>query len=165
MTTATGPASSAVRVREPADAIELERYYELRWRLLRAPWDQPRGSERDGREDGAFHLMACTPADEAVAVGRLHFNDASQAQVRYMAVEPHFRGQGIGALLLRELEAQARRKGAGQVVLDARETAVGFYERCGYRATRPAHTLFGSIRHWHMEKPLSGAPADDPVRS
>ena len=154
-----------MRVREPADAIELERYYELRWRLLRAPWDQPRGSERDGREDGAFHLMACTPADEAVAVGRLHFNDASQAQVRYMAVEPHFRGQGIGALLLRELEAQARRKGAGQVVLDARETAVGFYERCGYRATRPAHTLFGSIRHWHMEKPLSGAPADDPVRS
>ena len=165
MTAATEPASSGVRVREPANATELERYYELRWRLLRAPWGQPMGSERDGLEDGAFHLMACTPAEEAVAVGRLHFNDPCQAQVRYMAVEPRFRSRGIGALLLRELEAQARLRGAGQMVLDARETAVGFYERCGYRATRPAHTLFGSIRHWHMEKPLSGAAADDPFRS
>jgi GNAT superfamily N-acetyltransferase len=165
MSTGAGPAATGLRMIEPSDPVQLERYYELRWRLLRAPWGQPRGSERDELEERAVHLMACNPEGEAVAVGRLHFNTVTQAQVRYMAVEPSWRGRGVGRLLLRALEENARHRGADQMVLDAREAAVGFYEHCGYRAIRPAHTLFGTIRHWQMEKALQSCAPTDSVRS
>jgi len=34
----------------PETAVDRERYFDLRWRVLREPWQQPRGSERDDRE-------------------------------------------------------------------------------------------------------------------
>src|SRR5947207_818363 len=39
--------------------------------MLRAPWGQPRGSDRDSAEESAFHLLLLDPAGKAVACGRL----------------------------------------------------------------------------------------------
>jgi GNAT superfamily N-acetyltransferase len=51
-----------------------------------------------------------------------------------MAVAPDLQGQGAGRRLVEELLARAAAAGARLVWADARETAVGFYERCGWRA-------------------------------
>ena len=40
----------------PISGADWIKYFDLRWRVLRAPWDQPRGSERDDREDTSIHL-------------------------------------------------------------------------------------------------------------
>lgn len=94
--------------------------------------------------------MVCENNKTPIAIGRLHFNSKDQCQIRYMAVEENHRGKGYGKIVLDGLEKRAKERDAKQIVLDARETAVAFYEKAGYKATEPGHTLFGSIKHIKM---------------
>src|SRR5437660_4239167 len=81
--------------RSPASPAEWEAYFDLRWRILRRPWDQPRGSERDPLDDSAFHLLITGDDNaRALACGRLHLNSPSEAQIRYMAVDENVQGRG-----------------------------------------------------------------------
>lgn len=140
-------------IREPSAPDELEHYYDLRWRILREPWSQMRGQERDQHETGAIHLGAWL-GDRLVGVGRLHFISREEAQIRYMAVELEMQGRGIGGRILEELERRAREAGARRVVLNARDRAVDFYRQHGYSITHQSEPLFNSIPHWEMTKQI-----------
>lgn len=142
-----------LQVRGIVGAHEFAAYYDLRWRVLREPWMQTRDSERDARDADAVHL-GCWMGERLLGVGRLHFNSPTEAQTRFMAVAPEWVGQGIGSLLLRELERRAVAGGAVEMVLDARESALGFYEKQGYRPLAAAGLLFNQIAHWKMSKRL-----------
>lgn len=144
-----------LELRPPAKPDEWDRYFDLRWRVLRAPWDQPRGSERDELEPESSHLAIWNDAAVPLAVGRIHLNSPLEAQVRYMAVEPASAGPGLGSQILRGLEARARELGASRVVLNSRELARSFYERHGYAVSGPAATMFGGVEHVRMEKTLT----------
>ncbi len=37
----------SIRIKQPETEDEFRSYYQLRWKLLRAPWKQPEGSEID----------------------------------------------------------------------------------------------------------------------
>lgn len=141
-------------MRSPSNAAEWDSYYDLRWRVLRGPWDQPRGSEKDDREDDSEHLMVAGPESQVLACGRLHFNSPDEAQVRFMAVEPNFQGQGFGSEILREFERRAKAVGASSLVLNAREDAQRFYTQHGYRVIGPAPTIFSAVNHVRMRKDL-----------
>ena len=132
---------------------QFEKYYELRWEVLRKPWNQPRGSERDDMEDKAIHIMACD-GNKIVGVARLHFNSIKEAQIRYMAVEEGYRMQGIGSMMLRRLEEMAKEKGAQYIILNARENAVNFYKKNGYSIIEKSYVLFNEIQHYKMKKIL-----------
>ena len=152
----TGNAGSdELELRPPSRPDEWDRYFDLRWRVLRAPWNQPRGSERDNLEENSRHIALWNSAGSPVAVGRVHLKSSVEAQVRYMAVEPGAEGSGLGGRILAGLEDAARKLGAARVVLNARERALPFYERHGYATTGPAETMFGEIRHICMSKALS----------
>jgi ribosomal protein S18 acetylase RimI-like enzyme len=137
---------------EPASPAELDRYYQLRWKILRAPWNQPPGSERDPLDENSTHIMAVNRARELLGVGRLHFNSISEGQVRYMAVAVDYQRSGIGSLILENLEHRAHQLGATRIVLDARENAIGFYRKRGYRPTGPGPMLFRQVAHVCMAK-------------
>lgn len=139
-------------IRSPQSDADWQAYYELRWRILRAPWQQPRGSERDELEAAAIHRMVCTRSGEVVAVGRLHRREDGGAAIRYMAVEAGFERRGLGTLVLKTLEQLARDRGMTRIGLQARDHAVPFYRRHGYRVVAPSHRLFGVIQHYRMEK-------------
>jgi predicted GNAT family N-acyltransferase len=141
-----------VLIRSPATDSELEVYYRLRWRILREPWNQPPGSEKDDREADALHLAAWNDSGTLIGVGRLHRLSANAGQIRYMAVDPSERGRGVGAAILRELEILAARSGFDEVMLNARKEAVPFYESNGYVIVQPSHSLFGVIPHFEMRK-------------
>jgi len=143
----------------PQTPAEWENYFDLRWRLLRAAWDQPRGSEKDDREVDSEHLMIVGPDSHALAVGRLHFNTPDEAQVRFMAVDPQAQGRGLGGVILQELERRARAAGATSIVLNARAGVQRFYERYGFVVVGPGETLFGSVKHVRMRKELEGRRA------
>ncbi len=151
-----GPYSlSDLRLLEPGTEEELDAYYDLRWRILRQPWDQPRGSERDDLDAESYKLMLKTPGDRAVAVGRLHFNSPEQAQVRYMAVDPEWDRSGLGSRILKGLEDEARKRGARTIILNSRDKAVGFYEKHGYALSGQAAALFGGkVQHVRMSKTI-----------
>ncbi|MGA8265182.1 MAG: GNAT family N-acetyltransferase [Ignavibacteriaceae bacterium] len=141
-------------ITQPKTPEEFEKYYDLRWRILRAPWDQPKGSEKDDKEETAIHVMVCEAEGIPVGAGRAHFNCNDEAQIRYMAVEENKREKGVGAMVLVELETRAKGKGAKYIMLNARDSAVKFYEKHGYKIVKQAHTLFGSIPHYEMRKDL-----------
>jgi ribosomal protein S18 acetylase RimI-like enzyme len=96
--------------------------------------------------------MAVDPEQSVLGVGRLHFDTIGEARIRYMGVAMQWRRRGIGTLILRGLEEKARGLGAVRIVLDARETALGFYRKHGYIATGPGPMLFNRIAHVRMEK-------------
>lgn len=141
-----------ITIKQPEAEKEFETYYELRWHVLREPWQQPRGSEKDELEKTSFHIMACDENNNVVGVGRLHFNNEIEAQIRYMAVAPEYEKRGIGTSILEALEAKAGQQQCKTIVLHARENAVSFYQKKGYELLEKSHLLFDSIQHYKMFK-------------
>ncbi|MES0327210.1 MAG: GNAT family N-acetyltransferase [Gammaproteobacteria bacterium] len=139
-------------IKQPETEKEFEAYYHLRWRILRQPWHQSKGSEKDELENESFHIMVCDENNEIIGVGRLHFNSKSEAQIRYMAVDPEHTNQGIGKSILNALEEKSRQEHCTTIILDARELAVNFYEKQGYNIVNESHLLFDSIQHYKMKK-------------
>ena len=141
---------------EPNTSTEFKIYYNLRYEVLRKPWFQPKGSERDEEEETSLHRMIIDkPNGKAVAVGRLQFNTIEEAQIRYMAVSDDYQGMGYGSKIVKALDNIAREKGSRRIILQSRENAVKFYEKNGYKITAKSHLLFDKIQHWLMEKELS----------
>jgi ribosomal protein S18 acetylase RimI-like enzyme len=150
-------------ITQPTSPKDFELYYDLRWRILRKPWNQPKGSEKDELEDKSIHVMVCNedrtclPARQVpIGVGRAHFNSDEEAQIRYMAVEEEWQRKGIGKMILSYLEEKVKEKGARNIVLNARDIAIKFYERNGYQIVKEAHTLFDVIPHYRMMKKVKG---------
>ena len=145
-----------ITVIEPQTPEEFKQYYSLRYKILRKPWGQPRGSERDNEDEISHHRMIIDEAtDEAVAVGRLHFNSKEEVQIRYMAVAENYQGQGIGSKIVAVLEDIALEKGANRIILQARENALKFYRKNGYEIIEKSYLLFDEIQHWLMKKELT----------
>jgi len=138
----------------PSTFKEWESYFDTRWKVLRAPWDKPKGTERDEMEDSSFHLMIADIDGNAVACGRLQMNTPQQAQVRYMAVSSHEQGKHLGSILMQGLEKKAIQEGVSQLFLQARENAVPFYLSCGYSILEKTFLLYDEIQHYSMEKLL-----------
>lgn len=143
-----------MQIIQPATPEQYRHYYDLRWRILCAPWNQPRGIERDPSDASSIHLMVIDDSGAVLGAGRLHFNSATEAQIRYMAIETAHQHRGIGSQLLQALEREAGQSGATGVVLNARDTALAFYSKHGYRSEGPGHLLFDSIAHVKMRKRL-----------
>ena len=141
-------------IRSPQTPNEFEQYYQLRWEILRKPWQQPKGSEQDNTEDIAYHFAAFDEKNSITGVCRLQQNDDTHGQVRYMAVAEQQQGKGVGKALLLAAEAQARQLSLTTIVLDARENALAFYKTMGYTIVAKAHLLYGMIQHYRMEKIL-----------
>ena len=149
--------SSAIQ--PPRTPAEWAAYYQLRYAVLRQPWQQPPGSERVAADDepGTIHallLAGAAGAPVARAVGMLQPTGNAQGQIRFMAVAPEAAGQGLGRHIVAHLEEQARAAGLRAIVLHAREAAVGFYEKLGYEVVEPSHLLFGVIPHFLLRKQL-----------
>ncbi len=142
------------RVVTPQTEAELEAYYQLRWQLLRKPWQQPKGSERDEFDEYAYHRMMVDDNGKLVAVGRLYVS-GDEAQIRFMAVIPECRGKGLGSRMVQALEQVARQQGVRRLVMNAREEAVAFYSQCGFTVVGEGPISFGKIPHRQMIKALT----------
>ena len=140
-------------ISQPDSEKEYKQYYHLRWKILRAPWKQPEGSEIDDIEDCCFHLMT-VENNNVIAVARLQYNSATEAQIRYMAVAREYERQGIGRELVNTLEQHAQNSSCKKIVLHAREPAIGFYQKLGYRVIEKSYSLFNEIQHFRMIKAL-----------
>ena len=144
-----------MKIIEPSTSKEFKKYYNLRYEVLRKPWGQPMGSERDKREETSIHRMIVDEnSGDVLAVGRLQYNSIDEAQIRYMAVADKFQGKGLGSQLISVLEDVARGKGIQRIILSARENALQFYKNNGYEIIEKTHFLFGKIQHWLMRKEL-----------
>lgn len=142
-----------IEIREPKKE-EFDSYYIFRWELLRKPWAQSKGSEKDDFEDIAYHIIA-KDKNKIMGIGRLHKLSDEEGQIRYMAVDETFRKKGTGKAILDKLHEKAKELNLKKIILNARKDAVKFYEKQGYKKIAQAHTLFGEIEHFKMEYNLT----------
>lgn len=142
-----------MEIKSPQSDTEWKAYYALRFNLLREPWNQPLGSEVLADEDQAIHAIAVEDG-KVLGVARMHESAEKQGQVRCVATATAAQGRGIGKTIMAYLEEQAKAKGWTEIVLEARENAVPFYQRIGYTIIAESYLLFGEIQHYRMSKTL-----------
>ena len=142
----------AFELREPTSAAEFELYRDLRWSILRQPLGIPRSSDSDD-QPGVIHLAAWLDG-QAIGAGRIYFNSPEEAQIRGVAVDEGRSRQGVGSAIIAELERRMKDRGARRIIVNARDKAVGFYEKLGYRVLNEPPGNFHSIRHFKMVKEI-----------
>lgn len=97
-----------------------------------------------GADPGDTSLRGCcmlSPVDEELV------------QLRQMAVREDLQRGGIGGELMAFAEQKARESGFRTIMMNARKTAVPFYERLGYRVAGDEFLEVG-IPHLEMTKEL-----------
>lgn len=141
----------AIIFKRPSTEKEWESYYDLRYRVLREPLQQPRGSERNEGDKEGIHF-ALWRNDVIVAIARLDLQEHFVCQVRFVAVENNLQGQGIGKMIMNAVEEEAKVQNCQKIILHARDYAVEFYLRLGYRLVEPSYKLFDVLQHYLMEK-------------
>jgi thioesterase domain-containing protein len=146
----------------PTTDNQLNKYYQFRWQILREPWQQPLGSERDEYDELSHHRMIVDSRGRPMAIGRLYITPEDDGQIRYMAVKTNRRGRGIGSLILVALESLARQEGAKRLVCNAREDAIAFYHNNGFENQGELSDERGPVRHQQMVKALD--PMADVLR-
>jgi N-acetylglutamate synthase-like GNAT family acetyltransferase len=144
-----------IKIISPSTQEQWNAYYQLRWDILRKPWNQAQGTEKDENEHIAYHFMAIDENNKVLGVCRLQQNTPLQGQIRFMAVSEKAQGKGIGKLLIKSAEKKAKQLRFREIILQARENAVAFYLNNGYTLVEKTFLLYNSIQHFLMTKQLS----------
>lgn len=125
----------------------------LRTRVFVDEQRVPLEIELDGLDADCVHVAAECGDGSVVGTGRL----LPGGRIGRMAVDPDWRGRGIGRALLDALVERAREQGLAGVELHAQTRAEGFYEAAGFRALGPVFEEAG-IPHRRMWLDLRAAP-------
>ena len=80
--------------------------------------------------------------------------DDSTVQMRQMAVDDAYRGQGVGRAIANEFERVVLKNGCSKVILHARESAVAFYKALGYELIGDKFYEI-EIAHYEMRKDVT----------
>ena len=127
--------------------------FALREEVLRKPLGISLNDETLEQERHYFHLV-CHMNAELVGCLVLLPIQARDIRMRQVAVSPHLQRQGIGKALVEFAEQFARERGFTLMTLNARDTAIPFYEKLDYtRIGAPFEQV--TILHWEMQKSLS----------
>ena len=131
---------------------EYEKMVALRNEVLRKPLgltliDEELATEKDDI------LIAAFDEDKILACCLLTKIDPLTCKLRQMAVHKSQQGKGIGESILQFAETVARDSGFRNMIMHARESALGFYEKMGYKV---AGEVFWevTIPHYMMQKIL-----------
>ena len=106
-------------------------------------------------EPGTMHVVLYE-GKEAIGVGRIYWKEPGVMGLGRIAVRKAWRGKGIGAKLVEEMNRKALEMGAQISRLDAQKRAGGFYEKLGYRVCGEEH-MDGHVLHVMMEKHLDSS--------
>lgn len=153
---------TSIRVVAADDAAAMAAVHAIRHEVFVVEQDVPADLEWDGKDARAVHVLA-----EGAGTGRLligedaakkNGGDPRYAVLGRLAVLKSARGTGVGARLVRALEAEARRLGLRGVYLEAQVHAIAFYERLDYTAFGPRFKDAG-IMHRAMRRTFTTPPA------
>ena len=131
---------------------EYEETVALRDEVLRKPLGLSYDPAELVGEKDSFHL-AFRRDTELVACLVLNPIDDRCIKMRQLAVRENAQGKGVGHELVNYAHSFAKGRGYEEIVLHARETARGFYEKLGYEAEGDSFTEVG-LPHLAMRKKL-----------
>jgi predicted GNAT family N-acyltransferase len=113
-------------------SIEYESELELRNEILRKPIGLDLYAEDLSKEGNDFHIGAFKN-DELVGCLVLTPLGNKEVKMRQVAVKEIFQCLGIGKKMVEFSEAISQENNYNKIILNARKTAVPFYERLNYK--------------------------------
>jgi predicted GNAT family N-acyltransferase len=111
---------------------DYQKAIQLRYSILRAPLGLNFSQEDLDKEKDHIHI-ASFEDDELLGCCMLTKIDPHTLQLRQMAVKDNLQRKGIGASIVSFAESIAKDKGYRRIIMHARDTAIGFYEKFGYK--------------------------------
>ena len=133
-------------------SVAYEESIALRYQVLRKPLGLSYDPAELAGEKDSFHF-ALREGAELVACLVLKPLDERCIKMRQLAVGKSSQGKGFGRELVKYAHSFARERGYAEIVLHARETARGFYEKLGYQLEGNPFTEVG-LPHLAMRKKL-----------
>jgi len=133
---------------------EYQQMLGLRNEVLRKPLNLTFEKEELDREKNDV-LIGAFDEDTILGCCLLTKVDKDCARLRQMAVQNNLQGKGIGAAMMNFAENLARDLGYTRIIMHARKSAIGFYEKLGYKVSGKEFQEI-SIPHIIMEKRLRG---------
>jgi ribosomal protein S18 acetylase RimI-like enzyme len=131
---------------------EYQQMVQLRNDLLRRPLGLSFTPEELEKEKEEI-LIGAFEEEKMLGCCMLIRQDPATVRLRQMAVLNNLQGKGIGRALMQFAENIARDRGFHKITMHARKTAVGFYEKLGYRVCGEQFEEV-PIPHYVMEKLL-----------
>jgi predicted GNAT family N-acyltransferase len=131
-------------------SADYQKMIDLRMDILRRPLgltftEADLDKEKDDILIGAFEeedLMACCILTKIAD---------DTCKLRQMAVRPKIQGTGLGAAMMNYAEQLAKDAGYKKMVMNARKTAKGFYEKLGYEI-KGDEFVEVTLPHFYMQK-------------
>jgi GNAT superfamily N-acetyltransferase len=131
---------------------EYNQMVQLRKQLLRLPLGLNFTEEELQKEKNDI-LIAAFDDDRILGCCMLCPLNKYTLRLRQMAVADNLQGKGIGASMMIFAENLARDKGYRHMLMHARDSAIGFYEKFGYKIKGTPFTEV-NLPHHVMEKEL-----------
>ncbi len=131
---------------------EYQQMVDLRYNMLRKPLGLSFTPEELEREKNDI-LICCFDEDKVEACCLLTQTEPKTVRLRQMAVTSGLQGKGLGRVMMQFAENVARDRGFKKISMHARKTAIGFYEKLGYRLNGNEFTEV-TIPHFEMIKDL-----------
>ncbi len=122
----------------------------LRYKILREPLGLKYAYDDLLKEVNQIHFAAIKE-NEVIGICLLQKVDAHQAKLRQFAVTEGCQKSGIGKALLLFAEAYAQQQHFFEIILHARQSAMGFYEKNGYTVMGDIFYEVG-LPHYKMQK-------------
>lgn len=129
---------------------EYKQVIALRHAILRQPLGLNFSPEELEKEIDNIHIAAFED-DDLLGCCMLTKLNNHTLQLRQMAVKDNLQRKGIGASIMTFAENIARDKGYRHIVMHARDSAIGFYEKFGYKIKGEPFIEI-SLPHHLMEK-------------
>jgi N-acetylglutamate synthase-like GNAT family acetyltransferase len=132
---------------------EYKQMVDLRYEILRKPLQLTFEADELNREKNDI-LIAAFEEEKILGCCLLTKVDKDCVRLRQMAVQNNLQGKGIGASMMSFAEHVAKDAGYKKLIMHARKSAIGFYEKFGYKVSGNEFIEL-SIPHYIMEKKLT----------
>ncbi|MGG9961618.1 GNAT family N-acetyltransferase [Ferruginibacter sp. SUN106] len=131
---------------------EYQQMISLRMEILRKPLGLNFTEEELAKEKEDI-LIGAFDEEKILACCLLTKVDNATIKLRQMAVQNNLQGKGIGASIMSFAETVARDKGYKRLMMHARNTAIGFYEKFDFKV-KGNEFIEVNVPHHVMEKRL-----------
>jgi putative acetyltransferase len=160
--------TTTIRYYEAGDALQIARlFYETVRSVNRVDYsrEQVQAWAPEVPDPEAWHARMAdrrtlVAEDGGEVVGFVELEEDGHLDMLYVRKDAV--GRGVGSLLYRAIEREAREQGIGLIFTEASVTARPFFERCGFRVVREQTVARRGVdlTNFAMEKPL-GPPGGE----
>ena len=124
--------------KQPVKEIAYKDCYDLRLKVLkRKEWDYD--YQYSGDDDPTTFHLGVTMEEKLVTIASFfantnkYVNARNPIQLRGMATLPDYQGKGLGTLMIRAAIDESKKRNHDVLWCNAREEAVNFYEKLGFK--------------------------------